>query len=84
MTPVLQVPARVRAWLYGAFSVVSLAVGAAQVGYAAVPADSPTWLNVALAVVPFVGAGLTGVAATHTPTAAAEPERQGRHELPGA
>lgn len=69
MTHALQIPARARAWVYGAFSVVSLAVGAAQVGYAAIPADAPDWLRVALAVVPFVGAGITGVAASHTPSA---------------
>lgn len=84
MTGGLQIPARARAWVYGAVSVVSLAVGAAQVGYAAVPEDAPVWLRVALAVVPFVSAGVTGVAATHTPTAAAEADRQGRHEAPGA
>lgn len=67
MNPLLAVPARARAVVYTVYSVASLAVGAAQVGYAAVPASSPTWLDVALAVVPFVGAAIGITAATHTP-----------------
>ena len=44
---------------YQAFWTVSLLVGAAHVGYGAVDgATTPTWLTVALSVLPFVGAGI--------------------------
>lgn len=69
MNPLHQVPPRVRAWVYGVYAVLSLALGSAQVGYAAVPADSPTWLRVALVVLPFVGLGIGATAATHVPAA---------------
>lgn len=55
----------VRQVVYVALSVIGLAVGAAQVGYAAVDASQPDWLTVALAVVPFLAAGLGFTAATH-------------------
>lgn len=68
----LAIPAKARAYVYGTFGVLSLAVGAAQVGYAAISAAQPDWLTVALAVVPFVGAGIGYTAATHTPKVEAE------------
>lgn len=74
----LQIPARARAYVYGVFGAVSLAVGAAQVGYAAVQTPAPDWLTVALAVVPFLGAGIGYTAATHTP--AADPPAVDVHE----
>lgn len=63
----LAIPAKARVYVYGIFGALSLAVGAAQVGYAALDSGQPDWLTVALAVVPFVGAGIGYTAATHTP-----------------
>jgi hypothetical protein len=62
----LVIPAKARAYVYGLFGVLSLAVGAVQVGYAAIDSPAPDWLRVALAVVPFIGAGIGYTAATHT------------------
>lgn len=66
--PTLVIPATYRAYVYAAFGLVSLIVGAFQVGYAALSVPNPDWLTVALAVVPFLGAGIGYTAATHTPT----------------
>ena len=50
---------RARSIAYQSFWTVSLLVGAAHVGYGAVDgATTPTWLTVALSVLPFVGAGI--------------------------
>lgn len=65
--PTLVIPERARVYVYAVIGVLSLAVGAVQVGYAAVEAPNPDWLTVALAVVPFLAAGLGYTAATHTP-----------------
>lgn len=62
----------VRVYVYAVIGLVSLAVGAFQVGYAALDAPSPDWLTVALAVVPFLAAGLGYTAVTHTPTDVSE------------
>lgn len=64
----LAMPAKVRVYVYAVLGVLSLAVGATQVGYAALNAPNPDWLTVALAVVPFLAAGLGYTAATHTPS----------------
>ncbi|WP_122262254.1 hypothetical protein [Ornithinimicrobium cerasi] len=64
----LAMPAKVRVYVYAVLGVLSLAVGATQVGYAAINAPAPEWLTVALAVVPFLAAGLGYTAATHTPS----------------
>lgn len=64
----LAIPPHIRVWIYALIGVVSLAVGAFQVGYAALDASNPDWLTVALAVVPFLAAGLGYTAATHTPS----------------
>jgi hypothetical protein len=57
MNPLEESPvARKRA--YQVFWVVSLLVGAAQVGFAAADATTPTWLKVTLSVLPFVGAAI--------------------------
>ena len=66
--PTLAIPAAARVYVYAAIGLVSLVVGAFQVGYAALSAPNPDWLTVALAVVPFLAAGLGSTAATHTPT----------------
>ena len=76
----LAIPPAARSYVYWVFGVVSLVVGATQVGYAAVDLPAPDWLTVALAVVPFVGAGIGYTAATHTPRAgAAVEEYVGEH-----
>ena len=62
------IPAKARAVVYWIIGLVSLAVGAVQVGYASINEPHPTWLTVALAVVPFLAAGLGYTAATHTPS----------------
>ena len=59
---------KVRRWVYAVIGGVSLIVGACQVGYAALDAGQPDWLTVALAVVPFLAAGLGYTAASHTPS----------------
>lgn len=69
MNTTLAVPAKARNIVYLVFSVVALTVGAIQVGYAAIQEPAPAWLRVALAVVPFVGAGIGYTASTHTPKA---------------
>jgi len=43
---------------YQAFWTVSLATGAAHVGFQSADAGVPVWLTVALSVLPFVGAGI--------------------------
>lgn len=65
----LAIPAKARTYVYAIFGLVSLAVGAVQVGYAAIGDGQPDWLTVALAVVPFLGAGIGYTAATHVPAA---------------
>lgn len=61
----------VRRTVYIVLSVVGLLVGAAQVGYAAVEVSPPDWLTIALAVVPFIAAGVGFTAATHVRPSAA-------------
>ena len=67
-TSPLAIPAQARAYVYWVFGLASLGTGATQVAYAAAETPNPTWLTIALAVVPFVGAGIGWQAATHTPT----------------
>jgi len=43
---------------YQAFWTVSLATGAAHVGFQSADVGVPAWLTVALSVLPFVGAGI--------------------------
>lgn len=63
----LIIPEQIRVYIYGSIALISLVIGAVQVGYAALEAPQPDWLTVALAVVPFLAAGLGATAATHTP-----------------
>ena len=53
---------------YQVFWGASLAVGSAQIGFATAEAPVPTWLKVALAVLPFVGAGIGYTAQANTAT----------------
>ena len=53
--------------VYAVFWVLSLAVGGTQVGYAAADVANPTWLTVALSVVPFVGGYIGYTAMQNTP-----------------
>lgn len=64
--PLNYVSDRTRLAVYVTFSVIALVVGAIQVGYASIEAPQPDWLTIALAVVPFLAAGLGFTAATHT------------------
>lgn len=73
------IPPKARGYVYAAIGFIGLGVGSAQVGYAAAGIDNPTWLTVALAVVPFLSAGLGYTAATHTPKV---DEYVGEHRAP--
>jgi hypothetical protein len=68
MNPFTALPPKARSIIYLGYSMVGLTVGAVQVGYLAAQLPQPTWLTVALAVVPFLGAGLGLTAASNTPT----------------
>ena len=57
------IPAAFRKPLYGAFAVLGVVIGAIQVGFAAAEAGNPLWLNITLAVFPFV-AGAVGFTAS--------------------
>ena len=57
------IPASFRKPLYGAFAVIGVIIGAIQVGFAAAEAGNPLWLNITLAVFPFV-AGAVGFTAS--------------------
>ena len=57
------IPAAWRKPIYGAFAVVGVIIGAIQVGFAAAEVGNPLWLNITLAVFPFV-AGAVGFTAS--------------------
>ena len=57
------IPAAWRKPIYGAFAVLGVVIGAIQVGFAAAEAGNPLWLNITLAVFPFV-AGAVGFTAS--------------------
>ena len=57
---------RVRVWVYTAFWLVALVQGALNVAYLAA-GDIPAWLEVANAVVPFVGGYIGYTARRNTP-----------------
>lgn len=57
------IPASWRKPIYGAFAVAGVVIGAIQVGFAAAEAGNPLWLNITLAVFPFV-AGAVGFTAS--------------------
>lgn len=82
MNTTLAVPPKARRYVYGIVGAVSLAVGSAQVGYASLGLEAPDWLTVALAVVPFVAAGVNYTAVTHTPSSQAVETYVGDHRVP--
>ena len=49
---------RARRIAYQGFWTISLAVGAVNVGFQSADVSTPTWVTVALSVLPFVGAGI--------------------------
>ena len=57
MNPLEDYP-KARRVAYQAFWTVSLATGAAHVGFQSADVGVPVWLTVALSVLPFVGAGI--------------------------
>ena len=57
MNPLEDYP-KARRIAYQAFWTVSLATGAAHVGFQSADLAVPAWLTVALSVLPFVGAGI--------------------------
>lgn len=57
MNPLEEYP-KARRRVYQAFWAASLVVGTAQVGFLTSETPTPAWLDVALGVLPFVGAGI--------------------------
>ena len=57
------IPAAWRKPIYGAFAVAGVVIGAIQVGFAAAEVGNPLWLNITLAVFPFL-AGAVGFTAS--------------------
>lgn len=60
---------RARKTIYGAYVLLLLAAGAAQVGFAAASAGQPVWLTAALAVLAYLGIPVGGLAAANTAVA---------------
>ena len=60
------IPAAFRKPLYGAFAVAGVVIGAIQVGFAAAEAGNPLWLNITLAVFPFVAGAIGFTASANT------------------
>lgn len=69
MNQTLAIPARARAWVYGAYGAIGVGLGATQVGYATAEVAAPTWLKVTTAVFAFLGGAIGYTAASHTPAA---------------
>lgn len=59
------IPAHWRKYLYGAFAVVGIGLGATQAGFAAVPGEQPSWLTITLVVYAYVGTALGVTAASN-------------------
>ena len=57
------IPAAWRKPIYGAFAVAGVVIGAIQVGFSAAEVGNPLWLNITLAVFPFL-AGAVGFTAS--------------------
>ena len=57
------IPASWRKPIYGAFAVAGVVIGAIQVGFSAAEIGNPLWLNITLAVFPFL-AGAVGFTAS--------------------
>ena len=62
------IPAAWRKPIYGAFAVAGVIIGAIQVGFAAAEAGNPLWLNITLAVFPFVAGAVGFTASANTDT----------------
>lgn len=60
------IPAAWRKPIYAVFAVAGVVLGAIQVGIAATDAGNPEWLNIALAVFPFVATAVGFTAAANT------------------
>lgn len=60
------VPAQYRKYLYTAYAVIGVLIGATQVGYVAASQGQPTWLTVALAIYAYLGIALGFTAAANT------------------
>jgi len=60
------IPAQGRKYLYAAYALVGLILGATQVGFLAA-GDQPLWLTIALAVYGFIGTGIGATASVNTP-----------------
>ena len=60
------IPAAWRKPIYGAFAVAGVVIGAIQVGFAAAEAGNPLWLNITLAVFPFVAGAIGFTASANT------------------
>jgi protein-S-isoprenylcysteine O-methyltransferase Ste14 len=60
-------PATWRRWIYAAYAIIGVIIGATQVGFAAAELAQPVWLTVTLAVYAFVGGAVGLTATSHTP-----------------
>ena len=78
MNPLSERP-DIRRRVYIAFWGLGLTLGAAQTGYAAAQAGQPVWLNVALSVYAFLGAGIGYPAQANTPGYTGEHEATPAH-----
>ena len=55
MNPFSEIPAEVRKWAYIVYTLLLVALGAVQVGYGTSSAATPEWLEVAFAVLGYLG-----------------------------
>lgn len=67
---VIVTSARARKLIYGAYVLLLLAAGGAQVGFSAAELGQPVWLTSALAVLAYLGIPVGGLAAANTKSAA--------------
>ena len=77
MNPLNDYP-KARRIAYQAFWTVSLATGAAHIGFQTA-GDVPTWLTTTLAVLPFIGAGIGYTASQNTPPPDDDEKFRGYH-----
>lgn len=57
-----------RKWIYGAYAILAIAVGATVAGFLAVTTTLPTWLEVSQAVIAYLAIPVGGLAAVNTNT----------------
>ena len=62
------IPASWRKPIYGAFAVAGVVIGAIQVGFSAAEIGNPLWLNITLAVFPFLAGAVGFTASANTDT----------------